>query len=474
MLDKLISERSQSKLALFRYFENRPETIFKFIEIEKDLDFSAYLIRQLISEINEDISLLPMSNDFQITIDKNQVQIEHDRHISSNILEEAYLIQSQEFSLLKAIFFNQFESKKKYAETNFLGRTSVYRLLTKVENQLAAFEISMDDKGSLVGDEKMIRHFFSTLFYKVYKDQLSFYPDDVQQQVIEFTNHLKKTYSSFQISSRFNHYLAVTMISLLNKKYLTDQKFHYQLNNVTLEKICLNWLSQFDFTEHVNKMELLSLVEHMKFSNYHAVGIYRDYKITDQYITSLTQLFETPDFNKWIQKQECNNILPDLFYEYLTVDIFKDLITRTIDISYFNENYPDLFSICLQFVKKVKKQESIFSNNYISLFLDLLLSLLAIIPDEFTKKEVNIFINFTHGVVYNEFIKQNIRSFRNHRFKFQEQIDGQTDLIISDYVPDIKLLDQTIVWLSPPRAIDWSHFGERVVELYKNNSKRVD
>lgn len=121
MLDKLISERSQTKLTLFRYLENRLGATTKFVELEKELGYTNYLIKSLVGELNEDALSLPMDNSFHITIDKDQIEFQQQYYVSSNILEEEYLSQSQEFLLLKSIFFNKFGSKKSYSEKIILA-----------------------------------------------------------------------------------------------------------------------------------------------------------------------------------------------------------------------------------------------------------------------------------------------------------------------------------------------------------------
>lgn len=469
MLDKLISERSQTKLILFRYLENYLGTTVKLVKLEKDLGYTNYLIKSLIEELNEDALTLPMDNGFHIAIDKDQIEFQQQYYVSSNILEEEYLSQSQEFLLLKNIFFNKFGSKKSYSEKNYLSRTSVHRLFDRVNKQLKEYELSLDGKGNIQGDEMLIRQFFSALFYKVYKDSFSIYLFASQADVVLLETDLKKCISDYSSSSRFKHYVFVMLVRVQgNRKYLPNKSYYpIDIKNEQLIKTCADWLSKaglkVDGIE--TEIETVGLIGNIRDIDFNAQGIVRDFKRCKKYGDALYRELQLainmPLSGDLVENEKLYNAI----FDYLYVDKFKDIFLRDIDLTYFKENFPEYFYGCLNFIKHNINDEQVISHNKISFFFDLLLSIVNIMPYKTIGSEINIFVNFIHGDAYNDFIKQNIATFSNFNFHFHSHLRPDTDLILSDHIVNQELLDRTIIWLSPPRAKDWEIFGDHVVTI---------
>lgn len=467
MLDKLISERSQSKLNLFRYLEKQLGTAIKLVKLEKDLGYTNYLIKSLIGELNEDALHLPMDNSFHITIDKDQVEFQQQYYVSSNILEEEYLSQSQEFLLLKSIFFNKFGSKKSYSEKNYLSRTSVHRLFDRVNQQLKEFGLSLDGKGNIQGDEMLIRQFFSALFYKAYKDSFSIYSFASQTDLVHLETDLKKSIPHYSSSSRFKHYVFVSLVRIqCSRKYLLSKMYYpISISNDQLIETCTDWLNKVGLAiENVEK-EIVGLIGNIREIDYKTYGIVRDYNQCKKYGDALYKELQSSISSPLNSELIGNEKLYNTIFDYLYIDKFKDIFVRDIDLTYFQENFPEYFYSCLTFIKKNITEEQFIRYNKVSFFFDLLLSIVNIMPYSTIGSEINIFVNFIHGDGYNEFIKQNIATFSNFNFKFHTHLRPDTDLILSDHIVNQESLDKTIIWLSPPRAKDWEIFGDHVITI---------
>ncbi|MGG5372748.1 helix-turn-helix domain-containing protein [Enterococcus sp. AZ196] len=470
MLDKLISERSQTKLTLFRYLENRLGATTKFVELEKELGYTNYLIKSLVGELNEDALSLPMDNSFHITIDKDQIEFQQQYYVSSNILEEEYLSQSQEFLLLKSIFFNKFGSKKSYSEKNYLSRTSVHRLFDRVNHQLKEYNLSLDGKGHIQGDEMLIRQFFSALFYKVYKDSFSLYSLAAQADFVHLETDLKKSIRHYSSSSRFKHYVLVSLVRIQAEKKNVLSKTYYplEIRNEQLIEVCEDWLIKSGLNDEDVENETASLIGNIRDIDFKAHGIVRDFTLCREYSDALYQELQSSISSTVNRELLENEKLQDTIFDYLYIDICKDVFLREIDLTYFKENFPEYFYSCFSFIKKNVKEKQEASHNKVSFFFDLLLSIINIMPYSTVGSEINIFVNFVHGDAYNEFIKKNIATFSNFNFKFHSHLRPDTDLILSDHIVNQELLDQTIIWLSPPRAKDWEVFGDHVVTISHN------
>ncbi|WP_288225838.1 helix-turn-helix domain-containing protein [uncultured Enterococcus sp.] len=467
MLERLISEREKNKLDLFRYLESRFGTSIKLAEIEAALGYTHYLTKQLTKELSEDAKKLTVDDSFELSIMKEELIFEQAAYVSSNILEELYLEESQEMKLLKSIFFETFKSKKSYADENYLSRTSVYRLFDRVAEQLAEFGLFIDSKGKISGNELEIRDFFSTLFYKVYKNDCSFYSTAAQTNFILLEAHLRKEISDYTTSIQFQHYVLVSSVRLqTSRRYLdSSEQIPLIIKNEKLLESCVSWIKALGVSPSKATHEAFGILANIQHINFKKTGIHRDYSLCKEFSARLfSELHKRIDFSleKYQSEMEAIN---EVFFDYYYIDLFKDILIRDIDLTYFKENFPEFFYGCLDFIKKQFGQELDSSFNKVGLFFDLLLSVIRMIPYKKIREQINVYVHFLQGTSYNTFIKSNVDMFSYYNFHFQESLRPDTDLILSDYVIAPDDIAKTIIWLSPPRAKDWEAFGEKVITI---------
>lgn len=466
MLDKLISEREKNKLDLFRYFEKYFGTSIKIMEIENIFGFTNYLIKQLVDELNEDTKKSPMASGFDIKIHKDEITFFQESYISSNILEELYLSESEEFKLLKSIFFGEFKTKKAYSDEHFLSRTTVYRLFDRVQQQLEYFGFELDSKGNLSGNEVNIRFFFSSLFYKVYKNDLSIYTFSSLTNLFQLETRISEVLDGFKTNNLFQHYILVSNIRFkkAENSLTNSDQFPIKITNKKLKKSVSDWLSRLGVKEKNKDFEMIALITSIRNIDYSNAGILRNFSLCDIFVDNFLEELnlitkEGVDVDEFSRRR-----LYDVFFNYWYINPFSDIVTRDIDLTYFKENFPEYFYACLNFTKKrIDNNSNKF--NKVSLFFDLMLTVISILPYRSLGEEINVFINFTHGTSYNAFIKENIEMFSFYNFNFQDSLNPKTDLILSDYMINTETIDKTIVWLTPPRAKDWERFGEKIIEI---------
>ena len=51
------------------------------------------------------------------------------------------------------------------------------------------------------------------------------------------------------------------------------------------------------------------------------------------------------------------------------------------------------------------------------------------------KSTINLYVNFTQGEKYTQFIKEQIKIFESFSIHFHSAIRPDTDLVVSDYLP---------------------------------------
>jgi hypothetical protein len=211
--------------------------------------------------------------------------------------------------------------------------------------------------------------------------------------------------------------------------------------------------------------EAFGILANIQHINFKKNGIHRDYSLCKEFSARLfSELHKRIDFSLEEYQSEMEAI-NEVFFDYYYIDLFKDILIRDIDLTYFKENFPEFFYGCLDFIKKQFGQELDSSFNKVGLFFDLLLSVIRMIPYKKIREQINVYVHFLQGTSYNTFIKSNVDMFSYYNFHFQESLRPDTDLILSDYVIAPDDIAKTIIWLSPPRAKDWEAFGEKVITI---------
>ena len=84
-------------------------------------------------------------------------------------------------------------------------------------------------------------------------------------------------------------------------------------------------------------------------------------------------------------------------------------------------------------------------------------------------KPIKICVDFSLGVNYNKMILTNLQTFSYLNIEVSDTLTSETDLLISDYYFNEKLVNcEYLVWNMPPTASDWANVGEALMRIKKN------
>ena len=159
----LLDDRTNLKLSIIRKLEQQYSFSERKDVLCEELNISQYLLERSVTEINEDLKQFELIDDMELVEQSSEIILFQDAQVSSSVVEEKYLKDSLEFTLLQTIFFNQFTSIKKYGEKHGMSRTVVYKIVDRIRKELAQYEIKLSKNFQLVGNEWKIRQYFNML-----------------------------------------------------------------------------------------------------------------------------------------------------------------------------------------------------------------------------------------------------------------------------------------------------------------------
>lgn len=463
----LLDERTNLKLSIIQKLEQHYSFSERKDILCEQLNTSQYLLERSVLEINEDLKRFGLIEDMELIEHGNEIILFQGQQTSSSIVEEKYLKYSLEFTLLQTIFLNQFTSIKKYGEKHGMSRTVVYKIVDRIRNELAQYDIKLSKTFQLVGDEMKIRQYFNMLYYRIYKDSDEPYNQSYVLSVNELFSAIKPHFEEINTYYLFKHYLFVMLERVKRKRqYFLPSHFHsadFDQENTIYQAIA-QWSRQtLNGTTREIESEVRGIISQLSVYLIEFCDV--ENKNIEKYTQQLTQLFlEHPELT--LTGHEFWNNVNRTIYQHKFITPLIDLTLRVMDLDFFHERYPILFEICHTFIYQLGKEEFKFSKK--SLFFNLLLELSQQYDQESEKNTINIHVNFTQGEKYNQFIKAQIKIFDSFSLNFQPVIRPNTDLIVSDYLPTTTFSARHLIWLAPPRASDWRNFGNEIVQINKN------
>ncbi|MGK0552206.1 helix-turn-helix domain-containing protein [Enterococcus faecalis] len=461
----LLDERAKLKLAIIRRLEQK----YSFSERKEilcdQLAVSHYLLERNMVELNDDAARFGLNGEMEIIEQNNEVILFQSEQISSSIIEEYYVRNSLEFSLLKTIFFQKFTSIKKYSEKQGMSRTVVYKIIDHIRQELKQYGIKLTKNCQLIGNEKTIRQYFTMLFYRIYKDTDTIYNQTDILLVNNLFASLKQCYENVHTFHFLRHYLFVFLErTRKGRNYALSKKTLVPALDKSNElyQLLYHWCSNVlkGPTKEIN-VEVQGILN--------ILSVYRtelcDYENSqlEHYAAQLNDYF-FQQMQLTLKEGSIQQKILAILYQHKYVTPFIDISLRVMDLEFFYERYPVIFEICQQFVTDFKED---FPFSKKTLFLNLLLTLAQMYDQMIEKRMINVYVDFTQGENYNQFIKAQIQTFDTFSLNFQSVIRPDTDLIISDTRPNTVFSAKVLIWLAPPRASDWQHFGDEIVRINK-------
>lgn len=474
MFMRFLDKTTKRKVALFQLLEHASSlTVTKETLMDK-LEISDFLLTKTIEELNEDFYEFGLDEKFQIVTDGFSVTLNETGMASSETLIDNYLLNSLNFELIEECFFNRFESVNDFAIDHYVSHTFVYKELKQLKCYLNELDIDISKDFHLVGNEHAVREFVMLVFLKLDNHRKSIF----SPKLIKLIETFDKLFDDVLVREQSLHakrkkfiYLGIVFSRIEQGFFIqecTDDFFGSKEFTPLLDKI-YTWLyeSMPIEKEAVIKKEAQEILQFLFAESWLEV---EDLFIIQQhpFISQLNQLYlqsvqeRFPVVTKYLE--EFSNELTQIHCQLLTFPLSISFQYSKADVAYFLETYPEYFLFCRDFLQK-NHQRSILWDGKEYLFYNYLLMMIMILPLKEVLPSIKICVDFSFGRTYNRMIQKNIEKMSEFNVHFQAEPDSQTNLILSDR----KLVNQYnidhVIWIAPPRPIDWANFTKKVLKI---------
>ncbi|MGX7264726.1 helix-turn-helix domain-containing protein [Enterococcus crotali] len=436
---------------------------------------SKFLLERYLTELNKEYPQLRISEEYY-----DEIAFQP---ISNEIIQELqyrYAERSPKFRFFIEVLVEE-KSIKKFQAEQHIAKTTLYQIRTKVISSLKKVGLSIQ-KNKLIGPEARVRSvIFDIISYFYFGERYPFTHSEQKiqqllQQLVSYFNldltflQKRKLALFLQImqSRRLNHHDLQENFCTVGAK--TQQQFASQL--AMLKKVLQSSIPT-SVEEESHYILLFLFVSDM----FDCDLSFNDDLLAETKNTAKQLVTQLSDAFQLTQKQE-KYLYHSFLKKILGLSIFRQNYTTFVDISaysYFSEVYNPLHRLVLRFIRKNHYCLSLnlSKNEQAKLYYDFMFSILAFLEPSQFGNPITIYIDFSHGNAYTEYISQSLQRFRDLNIVIQKRFNNTTQLSISDY----KITELTcpqIIWKQPPSPSDWAKFADLVVELREVENEKFE
>lgn len=475
MFTTFLNKSDRQKLMLFQYLENAVSLSETKETLMEKLNKSDFLINKLVKELNDDFYELGLNEEFELVTDGTLIKLNESGLANSDTLLTHYLSKALKYSMLKDCFFGQLSSLYEFASNHFLSHNPVYQEFKQFKLILQEYNIEVTKEFQLVGNEHEVREFLFLFFMKEYYLDRSLFPKEIQELCKTFERFNQRSWLKADQSARMRirkkQYLSIILTRIRTGHYLKkagDRELVPSEYLLIIEELS-SWLREVTMTNDQKILEqeaqaLLRflIVEGWLINNERYIGPTQVAikKLNDQFTVALSQQLLVSESSIGMLSKELSNI----HYQVLSFPFSSRYEYQNLDVTYFLENYPEYVAFCRNYIEKNRKKLYLWDNKEF-LFFRYLILLVSTISLKDTLEPLYICVDFSFGRSYNKMIKKNIEKLLDLNIQFQNYPDDHTHLILSNLPFYGALGVNHILWLAPPRPIDWANFTEKVLSI---------
>lgn len=162
-----------------------------------------------------------------------------------------------------------------------------------------------------------------------------------------------------------------------------------------------------------------------------------------------------------------------LHFQLLETSSASETIQPEINIQYFQQNYPAALEFCRTYVKQLQKTDPELYKKKKQVLLQYLFLILDSFPKEILVEPINVYVDFSFGSLYNQFITENLNFFHLVGAKITTDIASADILLTDSRALGDTYKKECVVWLSPPRPLDWANLGQKIIQKRNEKAKQA-
>lgn len=471
--DLLITD-DRYKWYIAHLLEIKRNSYCSLTQISEILDFSAYKTETYLKELGYDLEkigenhLIELSNDGEVRSSKFS-------HLLVKKLRVYYVEKSPAYQMFHLFLTKEISLDSQLDQEKInLSRSGAYKYQKNLKKLLSDENIQLK-KNKLSGQEFQLRSFLFGIYYELFNGIKNPFEETIIKLARDILNHFIHYYKTSLVKTKEIKLIFFLCIWLTRLKHnhaidhafisINEEEFFTYLQKVLKDQFALNAeqiqfeLAYFYLFVYLEAIDRSSFVDFLPSS------------VEDQ-AKELTTIF----FDSLGTQIERNG--EKLTFSTKTIDEFRNINRKWLiyhfkestfitkgQIRYFQEINPLLDDFIQEFLEKAELRSLFLSiQEKTKLYYDYLFFVITQIPIERLENPLHICIDFSHGEIYNNYIRRMLSSLQSMNIQYEKKLSTKTKIYLSDFALDT-LPCQQIIWKRPPTPEDWKELGDLLVEV---------
>lgn len=459
-----LGKEEHRSYSLLKYLEESNSLSETYGELQEELAMSNFILKKTINQLQEDLAYYGLAEHLRLVPSDAYLQLVIDGKCSSKTLLSKYLSRSLSLQMMIAFFKREYHSTEEFAEEHHVSYSVAYKVLQQLKKKLVDYHIFLD-KRQLAGNQININLFLSAVFLLADLPHRQIYSFRTVKTVKKVSKWLEAHYllTEYEKQKLF-HYLAV-FVERDRKNRLSIDK---EVTEVFTEK-CLEQFSEL--SQYLSNSCIYAVIcwlfLHGKLEK-QLIDEKRNPELSqmnDRFLAQFEQQFHR--LSEQISDEVYINLSRIHFgVLYYPMGLFEEF---EMNIEFFKQNYPEFYYFLIQYLQKLIDERPELQVFQIFLFFNYLMLLINLVPLNLVNDALHVLVDFSYGEEYNQFIKKNLLFFANLNIEIVDSMEeSDPDIVItngSDLYDEEDM--QVIIWLDPPRTIDWVNLTQSMLEIKK-------
>lgn len=470
---ELLEEEQRYQLFIVRLLDLMTDEYISMSKLVELTGQSTFKLKKYIHNINYDLH--NSGFDSKVVIQEDVVIAQNIDLKAIKILQINYFENSHIFPLLIYLLECQ-GTIEGYAKDHFLSTSKAYAARKRLIAFFKPLGIKIK-KGTFSGDELSIRNSISTIVFESLNGYYSPFSDSINQFTKKILSFLTYHFDLRLTPTQKGKLSVLTSLSLVRSKNDNSvDTIFYSSNRIfqTAEVYQLSEYIQIDFERLVAELSYLLMFLHVEgllkeedqidfnFNYFKQVDTVSQ-QISAQILSQVEKRYrlQIPEEMKTSYSQK----LLQSNRRHAIYSFYTSSFSTNKQIQSIKEVYPVYSEIVWEVIEKHLSAGKQTSNEQkIRFFYDYLFILLDILPPERVEKPIDVFVDFSQGKEYTNFIIKQIEGFKDLNLVIRPRLTSHTDILVSNcVVPRFK--GKQIVWKNPPAPSDWEVFGNSIVQV---------
>lgn len=485
-LENLLEKEDKRKIQLVQMLEEAPNLESIHIRLQERLDISTFVYKKTVEELKQELQEFQLSDFIDLEETEMTLMLKESEQVTSEVLLREYVKDSITYQLLKTILKGELTNLQDFALDNYIGYKTAYNRTKTLKEFLQDHQVDLDRRSNYAGDQQTIRMLLTAVFVSIEQGDDSLVPSTWRDQIHDFIDRIGD-----RPDLTFTQQQKITLMHYLTVVYYRSQVEEAEnpwseADFRQLQQVMADYL---DLKESIARFLQIFLKDHYQEAYLYEVMLYlmgtqtlnlSNVRLAESDFLGLKDISfsfveEVQDSITLSQNSRERLLIgvATLHYVLKHFPLQSYLIRDKADLQFFHKNYPEFFRITQTFILKHKQENSVpIWQHKVYLFYAYFFVLLDSVPLSDFIGSLTVCVDFSLGSAYNRYLSESMRFFTGLNLNIVGQMQPEVDLLLTDVPLLTKEPVEKVVWLSPPRPVDWENLAKKLIDIRDAKGKQ--